>query len=106
MSLVAAVTTSQPSALAPGLPSVAESLPGYESVQMYGLFAPAGTPESIIKRLNQESVRFLSTVKTREQFLAAGVETSGSTTQVFASAVKSEVTRMGKVISDAGIRLE
>ena len=54
-----AVTSAEPSALFPGLPTVAAALPGYESISIYGVFAPAGTPGAIIGKLNAEIVRFL-----------------------------------------------
>jgi tripartite-type tricarboxylate transporter receptor subunit TctC len=102
-----AVTSAQPSALLPGLPTVAASgLPGYEAVSIFGLFAPARTPAAIINRLNQESVRFLNLAQTREKFLNSGVETVGSSPEQLAATVKSEMARMGKVIRDRGIRAE
>ena len=69
-----AVTSAQPSALAPGLPTVAASgLPGYESVSMMGMFAPAKTPATIINRLNQEIVRVLNRARCeREVFQTPG----------------------------------
>src|SRR5262249_52440491 len=74
-----AVTSARPSPLAPGLPTVASAgLPGYESISIYGVFAPAGTPPAIVKRLNREIVRVLARPDVREKFLASGVETVGS----------------------------
>ncbi len=56
-----AVTSAQPSALFPGLPSISASgLPGYESVGKFGMFAPAGTPANIVKRLNQDVVQVIN----------------------------------------------
>ena len=56
-----AVTSAEPSALAPGIPTVAASgLPGYESITIEGVFAPAKTPATIVKRLNEEVVRVLN----------------------------------------------
>ncbi len=101
-----AVTSAQPSALFPELPTVAASVPGYESVSMHGLFAPAKTPASIIKRLNEDVVRFLNTAETKARLLNAGVETVGSAPDELAAAIKSDIARMGKVIKDAGIRAE
>ena len=102
-----AVTSAEPSTLVPGLPTVAASgLPGYESVTIYAVFAPAKTPEAIIKRLNQEIVRFLKTTEAREQFFNSGVETIGSSPEELAATMKSEMTRAGKVIKDAGIKAE
>ena len=100
-----AVTTAQPSVLAPGLPTVAASgLAGYEAVSVYGVFAPAKTPPAIVTRLNQDAVRFLSRADVKEKFLNVGIDVIGSSTQELAAAVKSEMTRLGKVIKDANIR--
>ncbi len=102
-----AVTSAQPSALAPGLPTVAASgLPGYESNSIYGIFAPAKTPAAIVTQLNQEIVRVLSRTEVKEKFLNSGVETVGSSPEEFAAAIRSDMARMAKVIKDAGIRGE
>ncbi|HKA41115.1 MAG TPA: tripartite tricarboxylate transporter substrate binding protein [Burkholderiales bacterium] len=104
---VLGVTSLQPSALAPGLPAVAEAgLPGYESVVIYGLFAPAGTPASIVKRLHAELVQYLRSAATAERLFNAGVETVASTPRELGAAVESEMARMGKLIKDARIRSE
>ena len=102
-----AVTIAQPSALAPGLPTVAASgLPGYESASLLGAFAPAGTPAALINRLNQEMVRALMRTDAKERLFNFGVEAVGSSPEQFAAAVKSEMAKWGKVIRDAGIRDE
>ena len=102
-----AITSSRRSALYPDLPTVAASgLPGYEAVAIFGLFAPAQTPASLVNRLNRETVRALNQADVKEKFFNAGVETVGSTPQEFANTVKSEMARLGKLIRDAGIRDE
>ncbi len=102
---VLGVTSAQPSALLPDVPTVAASgLPGYESGSAYGYFAPAGTSTTVITRLNQEIAGILRRTDMREKLLGAGVESVGSTPEEFAAVIKSEMTRMGKVIKDAGIR--
>ena len=99
-----AVTSTAPSALSPGLPTVAASLPGYEAVSMIGIFAQAKAPAAIINRINQEIVRVLNTAEVRERLLSTGVEPVGGSPKEFAAAVKSEMAKWGKVIRDAGIR--
>ena len=100
-----AVTSAQPSALSPGLPTMASAgLPGYESLSIYGVFAPSKTSAAIIQQLNREMVRVLNRADVKEQFLNAGVEAVGSSPEDFAAAIKSDVARMGKVINEAGIR--
>ena len=102
-----AVTSAEPSALAPGLPTVAASgVPGYEAVSMLGMFAPARTPPLLIKRLNQEVVQILMKVEVKERLLNAGTEAVGSSPEQFAATIKSEIAKWGKVIKDAGIRAE
>jgi tripartite-type tricarboxylate transporter receptor subunit TctC len=102
-----AVSSAQPSPLAPGLPTIAASgLPGYESIQIYGVFAPSRAATAIVKRLNEEIVRVLGRADVKEKFLAAGVEPVGSTPQQLAATIKSEIVRISKVIKDAGIRGE
>ena len=99
-----AVTTAQPSALFPGLPTIAASgLPGYESVSLVGIFAPTETPAAIIDLLNRNIVRVLDQADVREKFFNAGVDAIGGSPAELAAAMKSEMARMGKVIRDAGI---
>ena len=95
-----AVTSAEPSAVFPDLPTVAASgLPGYESVTIYGVFAPIETPATIINRLNQEIVRAVKRPDVREKFLNSGVETIGSSPQRLATAIKSEMALLSKVSS-------
>ena len=100
-----AVTSPGRSPVAPQLPTVAESgLPGYESLAIYGVFAPAKTPRPIVDRLNKEIARILAAPETKERFLGMGMETVGGTPEQLAARVKSEMQRMDKVIKAAGIK--
>lgn len=102
-----AVTTVQPSALMPGLPTVAASgLPGYESAALTGVFAPAKTPVPIVRRLNQEIVQILNQPDVKEKLFNTGVEVVGSSPERFETMMKSEMAKMGNVIKEAGIRAE
>ena len=102
-----AVTSSQPTVLLPGLPTVAASgVPDYESIGIYGMFAPAKTPDAIIRRLSQEIARVLSTEDAKKRLLGSGLEPVGSSPEKFATKFRSERIRMDKVIKAAGIRLD
>ena len=102
-----AITSAQPSELLPGLPTIAASgLPGYESVNIVGVLAPAKTPATIISRLSEEIARSLKRADWKEKFFSEGLEVVGSSPETFASAIKLEMARMSKVIKDAGIRAE
>ena len=101
-----AVTSAEPSPLAPGLPTVAAAanLPGYESISTYGVFAPAKTPDAIIRQLNQAILAVLSQPDVRERFLNVGVEAVGTTPEQLTALIKADIARMSKVIKEAGIR--
>jgi tripartite-type tricarboxylate transporter receptor subunit TctC len=102
-----AVTSAQPSALAPGLPTVAAAgVPGYSLVAAFGMFAPARTPSAIVNRLQEHIVRILREPETKERLFKAGSEAAGSSPEEFASTIKAEMTTLGKLITDAGIRDE
>ncbi len=102
-----AVTSAKPSALLPGLPTVAQAgLPGYEAVSLQGLFAPAGTPRAVVDRLQVEIARVVARADVKEKFFGAGTEVVGSTPADLSSAVKADMTAMAKVIKTAGIRAE
>ena len=99
------VSSARESILLPGLTTIAAAgLPGYESSSLQGVFAPAGVPAPILQKLSQEIMRYLHSSDAREKFLAVGVEVVGSTPEQFTAAMKTEMSRMGKVIRDAGIR--
>jgi tripartite-type tricarboxylate transporter receptor subunit TctC len=99
-----AVTSLEPSALVPGLPTVAATLPGFEVSQKYAFLAPAKTPTPIINRLNQEIVRILNQPEVKTRFFTLGLEVVGNSPQAATQMIKGEMDRMGKVIKAAGIR--
>jgi tripartite-type tricarboxylate transporter receptor subunit TctC len=101
-----AVTSREPSALFPGLATIAAAVPGYEAVTPYGVLAPARTPEAVIKRLNEEIVRLIARPDVKEKFFNVGVETVGSSPEQFASTMKADMAKLAKVIKEAGIRAD
>jgi len=98
-----AVTSLKPSALAPGLPTMAEFLPGYESVSLNGMFAPIKTPAAIVNLVNQEVARILNRPDAKERLSGAGMDAVVCSPDEFAATIKSEMAKWGKVIKDAGI---
>lgn len=102
-----AVTTLQPSALAPGLPTAAASgLPGYESKAVLGMFAPAKTPPIIIEQLNQEIVRALGDADVRKRLFDSGSEAAAGPPAELSAAMKTEMATTGKLIKKMGIRAD
>jgi tripartite-type tricarboxylate transporter receptor subunit TctC len=89
------------------LPTVAESgVPGYEASQWYGVVVPLGTPTPIVSRLNRDLVKIVSSPEFKARMLAQATMVSGTTPDVLAARVKSEIVKWAKVIRLAKVRLE
>ena len=102
-----AVTSAQPSALAPDLPTVAAAgLPGYEATAYNGLLAPAKTPPAIIAKLNQEAAQWMRRAEVKERIVSGGGEVIAGTPEEFAATMRLEMTKWGRLIREAGIRGE
>ena len=100
-----AVTSAKPSALFPNMPTMASAgLPGYEAASTNAIFTSSGTPAAVIRRLNQEIVRVLTRPEVKEKLLTGEIEVVASSPDELVVMMKSDMTRMGKVIKDAGIR--
>ncbi len=101
------MTSAEPTALVPGLPTVAAAgVPGYEFTSKVAMFAPASTPREIIDRLKHETVLFLNKPIAKERFFRNGSETLGTSPEELAASVAADIAKWGKVIKDAGIRAE
>jgi tripartite-type tricarboxylate transporter receptor subunit TctC len=102
-----ALTSSLPSALYPGLPTMAASgLPDYEATSISGIFAPEKTPQSVINRLNREIVQILNRPDVKDRFHNTGTDVVASSAEEFSIVIKSEMARMGAIIKKVGIRAE
>jgi len=99
-----AVTSLQPTALAPGLPLLSESLPGYESVSLNGMLAPARTPDNIIRQINAEVAKVMTRADIKEKLVAAGTDAMSTSPEEFAAIIRTDMAKWGKVIREAGIR--
>lgn len=102
-----AVTSAQRSALFPDIPTVAASgLPGYEASSTQCIFAPAAIPAALVNRLNQDLVRVLSRPDVKERFVRSGAEIVANSPDEFATMIKADMIKIGKIIKDAGIRAD
>lgn len=96
-----AITSAEPSALRPGLPTMAASgLPGFETVVITGVYAPAATPPAIVNRLYQEIVRAIHLPEIKARFSSIGIDTVGSSPQELAAAMKAEISRTAKLAKE------
>jgi tripartite-type tricarboxylate transporter receptor subunit TctC len=105
--LVALATTGRTrSRAAPDIPTVAETLPGYESTLWYALLAPAGTPQAVIKRVHAETARILKLPEVSEQLLVQGADPIGNSPQEAGKFLRAEIERWTKLIRQANIRAD
>jgi tripartite-type tricarboxylate transporter receptor subunit TctC len=101
-----AITSIKRSALAPDLPTMAESgFPGFEAVPWFGLLAPAGTPRDVLDKLHGETAKALATPEVRKKFDELGLEPVGNTPVEFAAIIRKETPEWAKVIKETGIKL-
>ena len=101
-----AVTDSRRSAALPDTPTIAESLPGFEFNNWYGILAPAGTPRPVVDFLNAEVLRILGLAEVKEKFSGLGADPTPSTPERFASAMAADAEKWGRVIKQAGVRAD
>ncbi|HQR12055.1 MAG TPA: tripartite tricarboxylate transporter substrate binding protein [Casimicrobiaceae bacterium] len=101
------VTTAKRSPAAPDVPTLAEAgLVGYEIGSWQGVFAPAGTPPDIVKRLNAEIVKIINLPDVKEKLLVLGAEPVGNSSEEFTVFVKAEVVKWGDVVKKSGARVD
>lgn len=101
-----AVSSAQRSPLLPELPAVAETLPGFEAIVWFGMFAPAATPKEIVNKLNGELVKIVNAPKMKELLASQGAEPVGNTPEQFTARIKSEIGKWAKVVKDSGAHLD
>ena len=94
-------------AVLPDVPTIAESgVPGYEANNWWGVMAPAGTPDAIVRKLNTESNTVMMLPETRKRLAAEGAESLNVTPEQFAKHIAAEIVKWGKVTKDANIKAE
>jgi tripartite-type tricarboxylate transporter receptor subunit TctC len=101
-----AVTTLKRTELMPDLPTVAETLPGFEMTSWFGLLAPAGTPPSIVSRVNAETAKVLANADVRALLKAQGFEVISGSPEQFGDYIKREIAKFTKLARATGIKAE
>jgi len=101
-----AVTAPKRSASFPDLPAIAETVPGYEVVNWFGLLAPAGTPAVIITRLNRDMNTALGATPIKDSLRAQGAEAAGGSAEDFTRIVRADFAKWAKVVRDSGARVD
>jgi tripartite-type tricarboxylate transporter receptor subunit TctC len=95
------------SAQLPDVPTINESgVPGFEAANWFGMFAPVKTPKAIVTRVNAAVVKVVHSPEIRSQFEALGADPVGSSIEEFATYVRREYERYGKVVKASGAKLD
>lgn len=102
-----AIVAPQRSTALPDVPTVAEAgLKDFEVTTWYGILAPAGTPQPVVRRLNAELVKVMHAPEMKEKLTATGTEPLTSTPEEFAAYIKREIAKWGDVIRQAGVKAD
>jgi tripartite-type tricarboxylate transporter receptor subunit TctC len=101
-----AVTTRERVPLVPGIPTVAETVPGFDVSSWFGFFLPVKTPPEIIAKLNADTNAALAHASVKPRFDELGATPKGSTPEQLAAFLQSEIAKWGPVIKEAKIRVE
>jgi tripartite-type tricarboxylate transporter receptor subunit TctC len=100
------VASSQRSPALPDVPTIGESLKGFEADSWFGIMVPAGTPRDIIAKLNAEVQKTLASQEVKDRLLAVGGFVQAGGPEQFATRLKSDIEKWGKVARAAKVRIE
>ncbi|MDB5966739.1 MAG: hypothetical protein JWQ72_3239, partial [Polaromonas sp.] len=101
-----AVTSAQRAASMPSVPSIGESVPGYDVSVWFGLLTPAGTPPDILQKIRADVIKVLGSPALAERLQAAGLDVTTSTPSEFASLLRTDVGKWSEVVKQANIKFD
>jgi tripartite-type tricarboxylate transporter receptor subunit TctC len=90
----------------PALPTIAESLPGYEAMTWFGVLGPAGLPRAVVARVNGDVAKVLQVTEVRASLATQGFEPAAGTPEAFAAQIQSDLAKWARLVADAKIRVE
>jgi tripartite-type tricarboxylate transporter receptor subunit TctC len=97
------VTTAQRSGALPDVPTIGETIPGFQLISWQGLFAPAKTPRDIVSRLQRDTAAVLKEPEVAEKFRSFGAEPTGNTPEEFTQIFRQDVATFAKIVKAAKI---
>lgn len=101
-----AVTGAKRSGAMPELPTIGETVPGYEVTNWFGIIAPRGTPRTVIVRINADLNQALKTSGLKDLLHAQGADAAGGTPEEFAAMIRKDFAKWGRVVKDSGARVD
>ncbi len=100
------VTSTKRAEALPEVPTIAETMPGYEMFGWIGFMAPAGTPKNVVEKLSVETRKIMQDPELKTRFLNAGLEPAGSTPAEFAQFMKKQNDRYASIVKQAGVKAD
>lgn len=102
-----AVSSVKRATAVPELPTMIESgYPGFDAVAWFGLLAPARTPDTVVRKLNQEAVRVIALPEVRGRLTETGMEVIGNSPEAFAAQIKAEIVKKGNLVRASGAKVD
>jgi tripartite-type tricarboxylate transporter receptor subunit TctC len=101
-----AVTSTTRAAALPDVPTVADTVPGFEASSWFGVLAPAGTPREIVVKINGEVAKWLASPDAKEKLTAQGANVAGGTPEDFAKHIQAETAKWAKVVKESGAKVD
>jgi tripartite-type tricarboxylate transporter receptor subunit TctC len=98
------VTTLTRTIIAPNVPPIAETIPGFEILGWYGMLAPLRTPKELIRKINGAVLQALKTAEVQEKLIALGAEAAGSSPEAYGAFLKTETERWARLLREANIK--
>jgi tripartite-type tricarboxylate transporter receptor subunit TctC len=101
-----AVTSTERSAIAPEIPAMADTIPGFEATSWHGVFAPAGTPKPIVDKMAAEMKRILELPDVKEKLAEIGAIAAPMTPEDFTKFIDGERAKWSEVVKAAGVKVD
>ncbi|HEY3179414.1 MAG TPA: tripartite tricarboxylate transporter substrate binding protein [Casimicrobiaceae bacterium] len=101
-----AVTSTTRAAALPDVPTVADTVPGFEASSWFGVLAPAGTPRDIVMKINGEIAKWLASPDAKEKLAAQGANVAGGTPEDFTKHIQAETAKWSKVVKESGAKVD
>jgi len=98
------ITGLRRSTVLPDVPTIAESLPGYENITWHSVLVPVKTPKPIVAKLSKELMKIIRQPETQERFNSVGLEAVGSTPEALAKLIKEETAMYAKLVKQIGLQ--
>ena len=101
-----AISATQRDPVIPDIPTLNETIPGFEFAPWWGLFAPAGTPREIVTKLHAETARILALPDIKSHYTNLGMTAVSSTPDQFSAYVQTEIMHWAKIVKAAGVKAD